>query len=114
MATGRLTSPSPYALTEVHLVCGRPMCLGQRRAYKYVPYGPVDEVVPYLIRRTQDCRHGTFARASAHAHTLASLGSGLGFCLRLVSRRIPQFWDPPAFKRKGALAASSCAELELL
>jgi len=24
------------------------------RAYKYVPYGPIDEVVPYLIRRTQE------------------------------------------------------------
>jgi len=23
-------------------------------AYKYVPYGPIDEVVPYLIRRTQE------------------------------------------------------------
>jgi proline dehydrogenase len=24
------------------------------KAYKYVPYGPIDEVVPYLIRRTQE------------------------------------------------------------
>ena len=22
--------------------------------YKYVPYGPIDEVMPYLIRRTQE------------------------------------------------------------
>ena len=24
------------------------------RRYKYVPYGPIDEVMPYLIRRTQE------------------------------------------------------------
>jgi len=24
------------------------------KAYKYVPYGPIDEVMPYLIRRTQE------------------------------------------------------------
>jgi proline dehydrogenase len=24
------------------------------KAYKYVPYGPIDEVVPYLLRRTQE------------------------------------------------------------
>ena len=62
----------PLALTRVQLVCASPMCLGQRRAYKYVPYGPVDEVVPYLIRRTQDCRHGTtqHLRTQARAHTI--------------------------------------------
>lgn len=32
------------------------MTLGQNgyKAYKYVPYGPVDKVMPYLIRRTQE------------------------------------------------------------
>jgi proline dehydrogenase len=24
------------------------------KAYKYVPYGPIDEVMPYLLRRTQE------------------------------------------------------------
>merc|ERR1719263_964270 len=32
------------------------MTLGAKgyKAYKYVPYGPIDKVMPYLIRRTQE------------------------------------------------------------
>ena len=31
-----------------------PLGLNNYQAYKYVPYGPIEEVVPYLVRRAQE------------------------------------------------------------
>lgn len=31
-----------------------PLGLNKYQAYKYVPYGPIEEVVPYLVRRAQE------------------------------------------------------------
>ena len=44
--------------------------LGNRRfnSYKYVPYGRVDEVLPYLIRRAQE--NGDLLGGSSHESSL--------------------------------------------
>jgi len=51
--------------------------LGQQgyKAYKYVPYGPVDKVMPYLIRRTQE--NSTFLGSPGIQEERAMIGSEL-------------------------------------
>ena len=50
------------------------------KAYKYVPYGPVDEVLPYLIRRAQE-----------NADALSGVPWQRAMILREVRRRVVGF-----------------------
>jgi proline dehydrogenase len=52
-----------------HLTFG--LAAAQLRAYKYVPYGPVREVVPYLVRRAQE---NADALSGAKTQTIMMLG----------------------------------------
>merc|ERR1712151_1359437 len=54
------------------------------KAYKYVPYGPVGEVVPYLIRRTQE--NSTFLGSPGVAEERSIIWSEL--CRRLIPFRL--------------------------
>merc|ERR1711976_180159 len=51
--------------------------LGQHgyKAYKYVPYGPVEKVMPYLIRRTQE--NSTFLGSPGIQEERAMIGTEL-------------------------------------
>lgn len=47
------------------------------RVYKYVPYGPVQDVVPYLLRRAQE-----------NSDVLGSAGREIGNLSRELRRRV--------------------------
>lgn len=51
------------------------------RVYKYVPYGPIREVMPYLIRRAQE-----------NGDMLGRVGKERGMMVRALSSRVNPFW----------------------